>query len=104
MNTDNIFLFEDHAIIDAALDAFEGHRDFPERMPRCEEEDGAATAAIFNFFEEWLTEEVADFYEDGFTAEDDARAVDLAWDFEQAVWESVAWAVDIRSTNASLPR
>jgi len=100
----NLFLETDEVIIETALEAFEGHRDFPERMPRCEEEDGAVTAAIANFFEEWLCEEVGDYYEDGFTAEYDARANDLAFAFEQAVFESVAWADDIRATNESLPR
>jgi hypothetical protein len=100
----NIFLETDDYILEAALDAFTDHRDFPESAPRCEEEDAQQSAAIADFFDYWLTEEVADFYEDGFTAEEDARAVDLSYDFEQLVREVAADARDYASTLAGLPR
>lgn len=103
MNT-NILLETDEVVIEEALDAFDGHRDFPNRLPRCEEEDGAMTAAIGNFFDEWLTDRVADFYEDGFTSEEALRAIELAFDFECAVLEALTWHLDIERTNASLPR
>lgn len=100
----NIFLETNDVILEAALDAFEGHRDYPDRPPRCEEEDAMQSAAIADFFAYWLTEEVADFYEDGFTPEEDARAVDLAFDFEQLVRECANDAYDYHRTLRSLPR
>lgn len=100
----NIFLETDETILEAALDAFEGHRDFPERAPRCEEEDAVQSAAIADFFDYWLTEAVCDFYEDGFTDAEDLRAVNLSYDFEVLVRECAAEARDYASTLASLPR